>query len=69
MTVARISPPIPLDTPKGPAMAHFMTWDHELATEFGCFVNQTREFYWIKQQAVRLEENWTAATTKFEIEK
>lgn len=64
MTLTRIDPPLPLETNKGKAMAHFLTWDHELPSEFGCFLNSSGEFWWIKQTEIKLEENWTAGTNK-----
>lgn len=57
----QLSPLIPLDTPKGPALAYFLIDpgpDAHLL--WVCFVKETRECWTFKNPEVRLASNWTA---------
>lgn len=58
--MTRLEPPIPLDTPKGPADAYFVidrTQDHDI--EWVCFVKNTGECWTFRNPFVRLRENFT----------
>ena len=61
----RIDPPLPLDTPKGKAMAHFLIdygVEHHLC--WVCFQNETGECWTWSNKDVRLEVNPTMGRLK-----
>jgi hypothetical protein len=61
----RIDPPLPLDTPKGKAMAHFLIdygVEHHLC--WVCFQNETGECWTWSNKDVRLEANPTMGRLK-----
>jgi len=56
----RIDPPLPLDTPKGKAMAHFLIdYGVEYHLCWVCFQNETGECWTWSNKDVRLEANPT----------
>lgn len=58
--MTRIDPPIPLDTPKGKAWAHFLidrSQDHHL--EWVCFIAETGECWTFRNPQIKLEPNAT----------
>ena len=61
----RLDPPLPLDTPKGKAMAHFLIdygVEHHLC--WVCFQNETGECWTWSNKDVRLEANPTMGRLK-----
>lgn len=58
--ILQLNPPLPLDTPKGPAWAHFiLDYGQEHDVLWGCFVKETGECWWVANRDVRLEKNWS----------
>lgn len=61
MMIIQLSPTIPLTTPKGKAMAHFLIdygQEHDLF--WVCFQNDTGECWTWNNKNIRLQENITA---------
>jgi len=61
----RIDPPLPLDTPKGPAMAHFLIdygFEHHLS--WVCFQDETGECWTWTNRDVRMQDNISAGRAK-----
>ena len=61
MMIIQLSPTIPLTTPKGKAMAHFLIdygQEHDLF--WVCFQNDTGECWTWNNKHIRLQENITA---------
>jgi hypothetical protein len=59
--ITRIDPPLPLQTPKGKAMAHFIIdygIEHDL--HWVCFQDTTGECWTWNNKEIRLQENITA---------
>jgi len=58
--IIRIDPPLPLETPKGKGMAHFLIdygIEHDLM--WVCFINQTGECWTWRNNDIKLEKNIT----------
>ncbi len=56
----QLNPPIPLDTPKGPAFAHLVIdYSQEHYVLYVCFVNETGECWVFPNRDVRLQKNLT----------
>lgn len=58
--ILQLDPALPLDTPKGPAWAHFVIdygQEHELL--WVCFLKETGECWAVNNRDVRLEKNWS----------
>lgn len=56
--MTQLNPPIPLDTPKGPAYAHFaIDYGQEHYLLFVCFINDTGECWIYPNRDVRLQKN------------
>ena len=58
--MTQLNPPIPLDTPKGPAFAHLTikySQEHDLL--FACFLTETGECWLFPSRDVRLQKNLT----------
>jgi hypothetical protein len=61
MTITRIDPPLPLLTPKGKALAHFLIdygYEHDLY--WVCFQNETGECWTWNNKDIRAQDNITA---------
>lgn len=59
-TIIRIDPPLPFDTPKGKAMAHFLTdYGCENHHFWTCFLNETGQCWTFRNTEVRLEANYS----------
>ncbi len=61
MTITRIDPPLPLLTPKGKAMTHFLIdygFEHDLY--WVCFQDETGECWTWNNSVIRLQNNITA---------
>lgn len=59
--ITRIDPPLPLQTPKGKAMAHFLIdygFEHDLY--WVCFQNESGECWTWSNKDVRAQNNITA---------
>lgn len=60
MSIIRIDPPLPLETPKGRGMAHFVI---DYGTEYHLlwvvFVDATGECWSLPNPEVRMGQNWT----------
>lgn len=58
MSILQLNPPIPLDTPKGAAIAHFLI-DYGMETHlyWVCFVTETGECWTFDNTKVRAEKN------------
>ena len=60
MSWLRLDPPIPLDTPRGPAYAHFLgDYSQEHHLQWVCFINATGESWVFENPLVRLAKNPT----------
>lgn len=58
--MTQLNPPIPLDTPKGPAYAHMVIdYGQEHYLLFVCFVCDTGECWTFPNRDVRLQKNVT----------
>ena len=58
--VLRIDPPLPVETPKGAALAHFLLdYGVEYDVMFICFINETGECWTFRGPEVRAVENET----------
>ena len=56
----QLNPPIPIDTPKGPAYAHLVIdYGQEHYVLFVCFVNQTGECWIFPNRDVKVQKNLT----------
>ena len=56
--MTQLDPPIPLDTPKGPAYAHLaIDYGQEHYLLFVCFVNETGECWIFPNREVRIQKN------------
>lgn len=58
--IQRLNPPLPLDTPRGKAFAHFLidrSQEHHL--EWVCFLNESGECWTFLNPEIRLEKNST----------
>lgn len=64
--ITRVDPPLPLQTPKGKAMAHFLIdygFEHDLY--WVCFQNDTGECWSWSNKQIKCQENITAGRTNF----
>ena len=56
----QLNPPLPVDTPKGPAYAHLVIdYSQEHYTIFVCFLMETGECWQFPNRDVRLQQNLT----------
>jgi hypothetical protein len=61
----RLEPPITLDTPKGKAEAYFiLDYSYDADTFWGCFMRESREFWWFHNKDIRIEQNITIGRLK-----
>jgi hypothetical protein len=61
--ILQLNPPIPLDSPKGPADAHLVIdYGQEHSLLWVCFVRATGECWTFPNRDVRLEKNITSGT-------
>lgn len=59
--IIRIDPPLPLETPKGKAMAHFLIdygFEHDLV--WVCFIDDTRQCWSYTNSNILIQKNITA---------
>lgn len=60
MTTTQLSPPIPLDTPKGSALCHFLIdYGPEHHLHWVCFIDATGEIWEFDNTKVRAQKNIT----------
>ena len=60
MSILQLSPALPLDTPKGPALAHFLIdYGEESDLIWVCFQDKTGEVWCWKNKEVRAQKNIT----------
>jgi hypothetical protein len=63
--MTRIDPPLPLDTPKGPAMAHFLIdYGPEHHLLWVCFQDDSGECWTWSNKDVRLQHNLSMGRAK-----
>ena len=56
----QLNPPLPVDTPKGPAYAHFVTdYSQEHYLLFTCFLLESGECWMFPNRDVKLQQNIT----------
>ncbi len=56
----QLNPPLPVDTPKGPAYAHFVTdYSQEHYLLFTCFLLDTGDCWMFTNRDVKLQQNVT----------
>lgn len=58
--IERIDPPLPIETPKGKAMAHFlidMGMEHSLL--WVCFIDETRQCWTYRNEDILIQHNET----------
>lgn len=56
----QLDPPIPVDTPKGPAYAHLVIdYSQEHYVLFVCFLQETGECWVLPNRDVKLQQNLT----------
>jgi hypothetical protein len=61
--ITQLNPPLPLDTPKGPAWAHFLLdYSQEHDVLWGCFLKANGECWWVSNRDVRMDRNWSMGT-------
>ncbi len=63
--IIRIDPPLPLETPKGKAMAHFLIdygFEHDLV--WVCFIDDTRQCWSYTNSNILIQKNITADRDK-----
>lgn len=62
--IIQLNPPIPLETPKGKAMAHVLL---DYGTEYDliwiCFIDETGECWNFRNPEIRLQKNLTFGRT------
>ena len=59
--IIQLSPLIPVETPKGRAMAHFLIdYGFEHYLQWVCFIDATGECWTFENPAIRLQPNQTA---------
>jgi hypothetical protein len=64
MSVTQLNPPIPLDTPKGPALAHFLIdYGPESNLEWVCAQEATGECWTWQNPDIRFQKNITQGRT------
>jgi hypothetical protein len=60
MMIERLNPPIPLDTPKGPGLAHLMIdYSCEMHLYWVVFIDDTGEIWMFPNPQVRAQKNIT----------
>lgn len=65
MTIIQLSQPLPFDTIKGPAVAHFLIdYGTEHHVYFVCFVVETGECWVVANPEIRLQSNWTMGSRR-----
>jgi hypothetical protein len=60
-TLLQLNPPLPVETPKGPGLAHVLIdygIEHDLL--WVVFIDHTGECWTVRNREVRAVENWTA---------
>lgn len=58
MAITRVDPPFHVDTPLGPAEAHFICeMGREVDIQWGCFLEATGECWWWPNNKIRLLPN------------
>lgn len=62
--ILQLNPPIPLDTPKGPALAHFII-DYGIESNlfWVCFQDETGECWTWDNKVIRAQKNITIGRT------
>jgi hypothetical protein len=62
--IVRIDPPMPLNTPRGSAMAHFLIdYGIEFDLYWVCFIDETSECWTISNRDIRAQSNITIGRT------
>lgn len=57
-TFHQLNPPMPVETPHGKALAHFLLdYGPEHHVLWGCFIDATRECWWVPNPDVRAQSN------------
>ena len=58
--IIQLNPPLPLETPKGKGIAHFLI-DYGIENNliFVCFQNETRECWCWESKDIKIEQNIT----------
>jgi hypothetical protein len=60
MMIVQLNPPLPLNTPKGSAYAHFMIdYGIEENLFWVCFLDENGECWTFKNQDIRMQKNIT----------
>lgn len=65
MSITQLNPPIPLETPKGQGLAHFLidySIEHDLY--WVVFINETGESWTFSNPEIRIQKNITLGRTK-----
>lgn len=59
--IQQLNPPIPVVTPRGKALAHFIIdYGIEHHPVWGCFIDATGECWWYENPNIRAQKNITA---------
>ena len=61
--ICQLNPPLPMDTPKGPAWAHFMidpSQNHHI--QWVCFLRENGQCWTFQNPQIRLAANYTMGT-------
>jgi hypothetical protein len=58
--ITQLNPPLPLMTPKGPALAHFLIdYGPEAHLMWVCFLDENGQCWTVPNPEVRMAPNWT----------
>ena len=64
MTIIQLNPPIPIETPKGSAIAHFLIdYSIEEHLYWVCFIDSTGECWTFSNPKIRAQKNITIGRT------
>ena len=65
MSIIRVDPPIPLETPKGKGWAHFLIdYSQEHSLVWVVFIDATRECWCVSNEDIRIQFNWSMGRRK-----
>ena len=58
--ITQLDPPLPMETPKGPALAHFLIdYRPESHLMWVCFLDENGQCWTVPNPEVRMQKNWS----------
>lgn len=58
--ITQLNPPLPMETPKGPALAHFLIdYGPESHLMWVCFLDENGQCWTVPNPEVRMQANWS----------